>query len=121
MPFLPLAPVAACLIGLCPAPHELPSTLQLSAHEVTGRLSAVTLTCDPAGGTHPARDAACRVLSRADGDFGRISPRRQPCTLNYSPVDVTATGEWRGEPVAYRATFPNLCAADAETDGVFKF
>ncbi|MFD9894119.1 SSI family serine proteinase inhibitor [Amycolatopsis sp. NPDC059027] len=121
MAFFPLAPLAACLIGLCPAPHELPSSLELSTHEVTGRLAAVTLTCDPAGGTHPAHDSACAVLGRAKGDFDKITPRHQACTLNYSPVDVSATGEWRGKPVAFRATYGNACAADAETDGVFKF
>jgi subtilisin inhibitor-like len=118
-----ILPLAACLMSLsCLAPAQPPaSTLQLTAHDTANRIGSVVLTCDPAGGTHPHRDHACAVLSGAGGDFARITPRHQACTLIYAPVDVTAVGTWRGKPVSHRETFPNRCAADRDSDGVLAF
>ncbi|WP_084144974.1 SSI family serine proteinase inhibitor [Amycolatopsis jejuensis] len=97
------------------------STLQLTMHENSGAVRSATLTCQPTGGTHRNRDAACATLTTANGDFTRITPRRQKCTMIYSPVDVTAVGTWRGTPVAFRTTYPNKCAADSQSASVFAF
>ncbi|GAB3387873.1 SSI family serine proteinase inhibitor [Amycolatopsis echigonensis] len=121
MVFSSFAPVAAALIGFggLAAPHVPESMLQLTMHETSGRVTSASLTCEPTGGTHRHRDAACATLEAVNGDFSRISPRRQKCTMIYSPVDVTAQGSWRGTPVTYRATYPNKCAADSQSNGVF--
>ncbi|SFW74234.1 SSI family serine proteinase inhibitor [Amycolatopsis australiensis] len=118
-----ILPFAACLMSLsCLAPAQPPaSTLQLTSHDTANHIGAVVLTCDPPGGTHPHRDKACAVLDGVDGDFSRINARHQACTLIYAPVDVTAAGTWRGKPVSYRTTYPNHCAADRDSDGVFGF
>ncbi|MFI5610444.1 SSI family serine proteinase inhibitor [Amycolatopsis sp. NPDC051903] len=122
MVFSSFAPIAAAVLGLsgvsAPAPA---SALQLTMHETTGRISAVSLTCDPAGGTHPKAGEACATLTGVDGDISRIKPRLQRCTMIYSPVDVAAFGTWHGQPVTFHATFANKCAADAQTAGVFGF
>ncbi|WP_020660926.1 SSI family serine proteinase inhibitor [Amycolatopsis benzoatilytica] len=121
MAFSSFAPVAACLLGFggLAVPHPPESTMQLTMHETSGRVTSASLTCDPTGGTHRHRDAACATLTAVDGDFARITPRRQKCTMIYSPVDVTALGSWRGKPVLFRATYPNKCAADSQSSGVF--
>ncbi|MEV0066469.1 MULTISPECIES: SSI family serine proteinase inhibitor [unclassified Amycolatopsis] len=123
MVFSSFAPIAACVLGLSgvAAPQLPASTLQLSLHETTGRLSSVSLTCDPAGGSHPESDAACATLTGVDGDIAHIKPRLQRCTMIYSPVDAAAFGTWHGKPVTFHATFSNKCAADAQTAGVFGF
>ncbi|MEC3977227.1 SSI family serine proteinase inhibitor [Amycolatopsis sp. H20-H5] len=123
MAFLPLAPIAAGLLGLTALVPAQPSasTFELSSHDSAGRVAAVSLACDPTGGSHPKSDAACASLARAGGDFAKLRPRKQACTLIYAPVDVTATGTWRGEPVTFSASYGNRCAADSMSDGVFGF
>jgi hypothetical protein len=123
MVFSSLVPVAACLLGFggLAVPQAPASAMQLTMHETTGRVTSVSLTCDPTGGTHRERDAACAALTAVHGDIARITPRRQRCTMIDAPVDVTALGSWRGEPVAFRATYPSKCAADQASRGVFGF
>ncbi|MBB4682555.1 hypothetical protein BJY18_000040 [Amycolatopsis jiangsuensis] len=88
-------------------------------HETTGRVTSASLTCDPTGGTHRHRDAACATLSRVDGDLDEVEPRLQRCTMIYSPVDVSAVGTWHGKPLMFHTTYPNRCAADSQSDSVF--
>lgn len=107
-----------CLGG----PNYAPvSSLQLSLVDNAGQLSTVSLSCGPAGGTHPKSGAACAALDAVDGDFGRLKPRPQACTLIYAPVDVVAIGNWRGTPVSFKTSYGNRCAADVDSDGVFAF
>lgn len=129
MVFSSLAPIAACMLGLSsvasgvasPASTVPSSILRLSTHETSGRIAATSLTCQPTGGSHPKRDAACAALIAADGDFARIKPRLQRCTMLYAPVDVSAVGTWAGKPVSFHTTYPNKCMADAQSAGVFAF
>jgi hypothetical protein len=39
----------------------------------------------------------------------------------YQPVDVTASGTWRGKPVKFAATYASRCSADAGSRGIFDF
>ncbi|MGP4025025.1 SSI family serine proteinase inhibitor [Actinomadura sp. 3N407] len=68
-----------------------------------------TLTCEPAGGTHPTPEIACAELAKANGDVSRV-PWRQgwACLQVWDPVDATATGYWRGMPIRpYSETITN--------------
>ncbi|HEY3709069.1 MAG TPA: SSI family serine proteinase inhibitor [Amycolatopsis sp.] len=125
MVFSSLAPIAACVLGLSgaasPASTVPSSILQLSAHETSGRTAATSLTCQPTGGSHPKRDTACAALIAAGGDFTRIKPRLQRCSMLYAPVDVSAVGTWAGYPVSFHTTYPNKCTADAQSASVFAF
>jgi hypothetical protein len=129
MVFSSFAPIAACVLGLSgvagatgvPASTVPSSILQLSTHETSGRTAATSLACRPTGGSHPERDAACAALIAAGGDFARIKPRLQRCTMLYAPVDVSAVGTWDGYPVSFHTTYPNKCTADAQSAGVFAF
>ncbi|SEP45563.1 SSI family serine proteinase inhibitor [Amycolatopsis saalfeldensis] len=130
MVFSSFAPIAACVLGLSgvvspvstvPISTVPGSMLQLSTHETSGRTAAASLTCRPTGGSHPERETACAALIAADGDFARIKPRLQRCTMLYAPVDVSAVGTWAGKPVSFRTTYPNRCTADAQSSSVFAF
>lgn len=83
---------------------------------------AVLLTCDPAGGNHPAPVAACTTIAATGGDVAavEIQPDR-PCVLIYAPVTVTARGYWKGQVVDYRETFPNSCVLQVVKGPVFGF
>ncbi|MGH3476284.1 MAG: SSI family serine proteinase inhibitor [Pseudonocardiaceae bacterium] len=81
----------------------------------------VTLRCDPASGTHPDPEAACRVLGDAGGDFTKIPG--QPGTLCPTiddPVTAIASGDYQGGQVMFRRTYPNRCDLARHTAPVFE-
>lgn len=80
-----------------------------------------TLECGPPGGTHPAAEEACRVLTDAGGDFESIPARGGACTMEHAPVRVTAYGYWEGSQVTFDETYSNPCHATSATGGVFDF
>ncbi|MBB5152483.1 subtilase-type protease inhibitor [Saccharopolyspora phatthalungensis] len=100
------------------------SRIILSSHEEgQSKPSVVTLTCDPAGGSHPNPADACAVLAEVSGEFNDI-PKQSPdaiCPMIWHPVDVTATGRWAGKPVNYSHTFGNDCIKQSELGVVFDF
>lgn len=62
-----------------------------------------TLTCDPAGGTHPDPTSACTALAASDDPFKPV-PKDVACTQIYGgPQTATVTGTYKGQPV--NATF----------------
>jgi hypothetical protein len=65
-----------------------------------GARTTWTLTCDPAGGTHPDPAAACRAL-QAHGATALPPVRKDVgCTQVYGGAQkATITGTWRGERV----------------------
>ena len=71
-----------------------------------------TLTCRPAGGDHPAPDAACRALDALDDPFAPV-PADQACTEIYGgPQTASVTGTLRGEPVDAEFDRTNGCQID---------
>jgi hypothetical protein len=88
---------------------------------VAGLPRVATLSCEPGGGIHPNKEAACAALTQADGDFDHIESTSRLCTMDYSPVYASATGTWHGRKIGWTATFPNDCAAAAQTGMVFAF
>jgi hypothetical protein len=57
-----------------------------------------TLTCNPAGGTHPRARAACRVLEHAKNAFAPADPSMM-CPPPPSSRTATIKGTWFGHPV----------------------
>ncbi|SFB27970.1 Subtilisin inhibitor-like [Amycolatopsis marina] len=97
------------------------SALTLTTHDVNGSAKSVVLHCDPATGNHPSPAEACDALADADGDFEDLETQEVACALIYSPVQATAHGHWRGDPVVFETVYPNACVAGAESSGVFGF
>src|SRR5262245_22985967 len=50
-------------------PTQPSSDLAIEIRDPGGRWRLLTLTCDPAGGSHPMADLACRALESADDPF----------------------------------------------------
>ncbi len=92
----------------------------LSMTSATGgeTLAKASLTCEPAGGSHPNPEAACAQLSRVDGRIEDIPEDPGPCTKDFKPVIVSASGSWRGEERRYEREFSNPCVAIRQTGGV---
>ncbi|MBP2471715.1 hypothetical protein JOF53_000587 [Crossiella equi] len=81
-----------------------------------------TLLCQPPGGDHPRKAAACADLTRANGNFLRLpgDPDNPGCPRDYSPVTVTAKGQWQGQRVSFIRTYGNACVLQATTGPVFE-
>ncbi|WP_079143275.1 SSI family serine proteinase inhibitor [Streptomyces noursei] len=80
------------------------------------------LLCNPARGTHPHGEQACKALTAADGNIKKvnINPRGM-CPDIYSPITVTAQGWWNGKKVSYENTFGNSCELSRSTGIIFAF
>jgi hypothetical protein len=82
---------------------------------------AVTLRCRPNGGDHPSVGSACAELTAVGGNFATLAGEDGPCTREYNPVTVTASGVWRGRHTTYRGTFSNPCTLLRAKGTVFQF
>ncbi|MDQ1012275.1 hypothetical protein QFZ82_006760 [Streptomyces sp. V4I23] len=85
-------------------------------------IRGVLLHCSPVpSGPHPDAVGACAALDAAGGDLDSLPGEPHPCTKQYDPVTVSATGAWRGRPTAWHKTFSNACELAAATGAVFRF
>jgi hypothetical protein len=96
-----------------PAESPLARSLEISVSNGTDADPTTwTLTCDPAGGNHPAPDAACGALDEAPDPFAPV-PDDTACTQIYGgPETATITGTWDGESVA--ATYSRTDGCEIE-------
>jgi hypothetical protein len=103
------------------APTASGTSLSLSVRAATAP-KIVTLTCDPAGGTHPHAADACTELGKAGGDFDKLPPTpNQMCPHIVQPVTASAEGTYRGKPVGWSQTFNNTCEMNRATAPLFQF
>lgn len=103
-------------------PPRAPTHLWLVVVAHDGSHDTATLTCSPAGGSHPNAVAACRDLAIARGNFAELPgvPDATACPDVYAPVTVVAVGVWRGDPVDHRARYGNACVMRVMTGPVFQ-
>jgi hypothetical protein len=74
-----------------------------------GTSFSTSLTCDPAGGTHPNPARACAQLRAIDDPFGPV-PSEQPCILvRAGPQVAVVRGSYRGKPVETRFDRSDSC------------
>jgi hypothetical protein len=96
-------------IMITPLPGGMPSTPRFA-----------TLSCDPAGGTHPRAAQACEQLAAAGGDIAAVPPYPgMGCLPVWEPVTVTARGTWRGKAVDYTAQQPAVSCAQISHGVIF--
>jgi hypothetical protein len=97
-------------------------TLSITSAASGETLAKASLTCPSNGSSHPDPAAACAQLTKADGYIEAIPEDPGPCTLEFNPVIVTASGTWNGQPRHYKHEFSNRCVAVRATGGViFRF
>ncbi len=98
--------------GPSAAPGTAAASLTITLDETgTGRTSTTTLTCSPAGGTHPDPTAACAAVVAAGGvpAFAPL-PRTAVCTEIYGgPQRASVVGTVDGVPVDARFSRVNGC------------
>jgi Subtilisin inhibitor-like len=74
-----------------------------------GKSFSTSLTCGPAGGTHPNPARACAQLRAIDDPFGPL-PTEQPCILvRAGPQVAVVRGSYRGKPVETRFDRSDTC------------
>jgi Subtilisin inhibitor-like len=74
-----------------------------------GKSFSTSLTCDPAGGTHPNPARACAQLRASDDPFGPLRTE-QPCILvRAGPQVAVVRGSYRGKPVETRFDRSDSC------------
>jgi hypothetical protein len=95
---------AATACGSTPAPASAPASppkvsLDIKVTGGSGGPHNWTLTCDPAGGTHPDPVAACRVLLKAGNPFAPV-PKGIMCPMIIAGTRVAkVTGTYLGRHV----------------------
>ncbi|MFF4603342.1 SSI family serine proteinase inhibitor [Streptomyces sp. NPDC001339] len=113
---------AQAVAALAPQPPGSDQGLLLTVSGDSGTwIRGVRLGCPDSYGRHPHALAACNALTWARGDMDALPGEPHPCTKQYNPVTVSASGTWRGGPVNWRKEFSNACMMDAATGAVFRF
>ncbi|MEU7902376.1 SSI family serine proteinase inhibitor [Actinoplanes sp. NPDC049118] len=95
--------------------------LTLSRMSDNGYATAVVLRCHPAGGGHPKKVKACRLLAKVDGDPSKLEPAPTMCTLEYAPVTAQIKGTWQGRRVDWSRRFGNRCEMNRTTGVLMAF
>lgn len=102
---------AACAAVAVPA-QGLPArtALVVRVDLGVGNWEQWTLTCDPTGGTHPNRKAACARLAHVARSAFTPVPADAVCTMIYGgPERATVRGTWRGQRLAAGFSRGNGC------------
>jgi hypothetical protein len=78
-----------------------PDSLQVTVRE-SGSSPAMSwsLTCYPAGGTHPDPVQACDTLSSVPHPFAPVPPGVVCSMIYYGPQTATISGYWQDQPVS---------------------
>lgn len=91
------------------AAQDAATQLVFTRSEPGTQIRTVTLTCAPAGGSHPDPAGACDSL--ADAGLTLPEPNPEMRCLRYDPVELRAHGTLRGDPVSVERTYD--CGAPA--------
>jgi hypothetical protein len=96
---------------------------RLTLRTSTGAGHSVMLSCDPPGGSHPKAAQACEDVAKSNGDLQQLPANANPraCFMIYAPVTVSAQGDWHGQPMRFRAQYPNTCVMRDKTGAIFDF
>jgi hypothetical protein len=87
-----------------------PAQLSILLDDGSGVRTTWTLTCEPAGGTHPRPVGACAVLGARGATAFPAPPADAICTEQYGgPQKARITGTWRGSPVSTELSLENGC------------
>ena len=84
--------------------------LTIVSDDGAGKTETWTLTCDPAGGTHPDPAAACAALAAKGATAMPAVDKDMMCTQQFGgPQTAKITGTWKGEAVNASFSRTNGC------------
>jgi hypothetical protein len=84
--------------------------LTIVSDDGNGKTETWTLTCDPAGGTHPDPEAACAALAGKGTTAMPAVAKDTMCTQQFGgPQTAKITGTWQGKPVDASFSRTNGC------------
>lgn len=87
--------------------------LTIAVSDGKGAPTTVTLSCDPAGGTHPDPTAACAFLAagaeQGADPFAPVPADRACAEVYGGPDTATVDGVWQGKPVAAEFSRTDAC------------
>jgi hypothetical protein len=84
--------------------------LTIVSNDGSGKTETWTLTCDPAGGTHPDPEAACAALTAKGTTAMPAVAKDKMCTQQFGgPQTAKITGTWKGETVDASFSRTNGC------------
>lgn len=84
--------------------------LSIRYDDGAGKTEDWTLTCKPAGGSHPDPEAACQALEKNGSTALPPVPKDKACTMIYGgPETAKITGTWNGEKVDSSLSRTNGC------------
>lgn len=108
---LPLLGVAACASGGSDTVATAPRTdLVIEYLRDRGAVpERLSLTCEPAGGTHPDAVQACADLAAAREPFAPLPPDRVCTEIFGGPQTATVSGTYRGEAVRLELSRSDGC------------
>lgn len=89
-----------------------PASTELSVEYVAtnnGAVQTLMLTCDPAGGDHPAPAAACRDLAQEQQPFAPLTPEDACAEIDGGPQTAVVSGTYRGQQVTLRVSRTDGC------------
>jgi hypothetical protein len=93
-----------------PNRHEANLVITVWPNGYGGDEVSWTLECDPVGGDHPERDAACATLASLKDPFGKVKPTPRCDEIPGATDDrATVTGTYRGEKVDQEFDRKNGC------------
>jgi hypothetical protein len=104
-----LAAPSAATTSPATSPGTSTDSLTVAVQWAPGQSASWTLTCAPAGGTHPDARRACARLSTIPDAFAAL-PTGLACTQIWSgPERAHVTGTWQGRPVDREFSRVNGC------------
>lgn len=120
------AAAAVALVAGCstPSPQTVPDSsppaasptgtdLSIVVSDGSGPTTDVTLTCDPASGTHPDPTAACAFLAagaeQGADPFAPVPADRACAEVYGGPDTATVSGVWQGRPVDAEFSRTDAC------------
>lgn len=111
IPAGPTPPSPGASVTPSPTPTPAGKTeLTIVSLDAGGSPTTWRLACDPPGGDHPDKAAACTALDAHGAAALPPVAKDRMCTQIYGgPETATITGTWRGQPVLSTFSLKNGC------------
>lgn len=105
----PASPPSVSPSPVPPSGSAPASRLTIVVDDGAGGTTTWTLTCEPAGGTHPDPGGACAALAENRSALRPVAKDKMCAQVYGGPERATITGTWGGEQVLATLSRVNSC------------